>query len=182
MAHQKIQNVRMLKRNLTSDAFNAISFDKKEINSPPKINLPKKHGLIFRYGLITLCGLSLLVLLLLAILYFEYKHEINSILRDQEYQKIEINLLKKELSESMLVKSHDEVIDDAPLPAINYWGSIKTKGKTKALVELNGHRQLVVLGYLFDSGWRMTELFDEYLIIESESGISIQVNREEPAS
>jgi hypothetical protein len=181
MAHQKIQNVRMFKRNLTSDAFDAISFDKKEIKSPAKINLPKKHEPMFRYGLITLCGLSLLVLLLLAILYFEYKHEIKSILRDQESQKIEINLLKKELNEFMLVKSHDEVIDDASLPVINYWGSIKAKGKTKALVELNGNRQLVVLGHLFDSGWRITELFDEYLIIESESGTSIQVNREEPA-
>jgi hypothetical protein len=120
-------------------------------------------------------------LLLLSILYFEYQHEIKSILRDQESQKIEINLLKKELNEFMLVKSHDEVIDDAPLPVINYWGSIKVKGKTKALVELNGNRQLVVLGHLFDSGWRITELIDEYLIIESESGTSIQVNREEPA-
>ena len=46
----------------------------------------------------------------------------------------EINLLKKELNEFMLVKSHDEVIDDAPLPVINYWGSIKVKGKKKRLL------------------------------------------------
>lgn len=182
MAPQKIQNIRMFKRNLTSDAFDAISFDKKEIKSPPKINLPKKHELMFRYGLMAFCGMSLFVLLLLAILYFEYKHEIKSILKDQEYQKIEINLIKKELKDFMLVKLHDEVIDDVPHPIINYWGSIKAKGKTKALVELNGNRQLVILGHLFDSGWRITELSDEYLIIESESGTSIQVNREEPAS
>ena len=172
----------MFKRNLTSDAFDAVSFDKKEIKSPPKINLLKNQDLILRYGLMAFCGLSLLLLLLLGVLYFEYKQKIKSILKDQESQKSEINLIKKELKDFMLVKPHDEEIDEKPHPIISYWGSIKAKGKTKALVEFNGNRQLVVIGHLFDSGWRLAELFDEYLIIESESGTSIQVNREEPAS
>lgn len=172
----------MFKRNLTSDAFDAVSFDKKEIKSPPKINLLKNQDLIFRYGLIALCGLSILLFLFVAILYFEYKQEIKSIHKDHESQKNEINLIKKEIKVFMLAKPHDEEIDEKPHPIISYWGSIKAKGKTKALVEFNGNRQLVVLGHLFDSGWRLAELFDEYLIIESESGTSIQVNREEPAS
>jgi hypothetical protein len=172
----------MFKRNLTSDAFDAVSFDKKEIKSSPKINLLKNQDLILRYGLMAFCGLSLLLLLLLAILYFEYKQDIKLILKDHESQKIEINLIKKELKDFMLIKPHDEVIDEVPHPIISYWGSIKAKGKTKALIELDGNRQLVALDHLFDSGWRVTKLFDEYLIIESESGTSIQVNREEPAS
>jgi hypothetical protein len=172
----------MFKRNLTSDAFDAVSFDKKEIKSPPKINLLKNQDLILRYGLMAFCGLSLLLLLLLGVLYFEYKQEIKSILRDHDSHKNEISLIKKELKDIMLAKSHDEEIDVRPHPIISYWGSIRAKGKTKALVEFNGNRQLVILGHLFDSGWRLAELFDEYLIIESESGITIQVNREEPAS
>lgn len=182
MARQKIQNVRMFKRNLTSEAFDAVSFDKKEIKSPPKINLLKNQDLIFRYGWIALCGLSILLFLFVAILYFEYKQEIKSIHKDHESQKNEINLIKKEIKVFMLAKPHDKEIDETPHPIISYWGSIKAKGKTKALVEFNGNRQLVVLGHLFDSGWRLAELFDEYLIIESETGTSIQVNREEPAS
>jgi hypothetical protein len=172
----------MFKRNLTSDAFDAVSFDKKEIKSPPKINLFKNQDLILRYGLIALCGLPILFFLFVAILYFEYKQDIQSILKDQESQKMEMNFIKKELKDFMLVKPHDEEIDEKPNPIISYWGSIRAKGKTKALVEFNGNRQLVVIGHLFDSGWRLAELFDEYLIIESESGITIQVNREEPAS
>jgi hypothetical protein len=172
----------MFKRNLTSEAFDAVSFDKKEINPPPKINLLKNQDLILRYGLMTFCGLALLLLLLLGVLYFEYKHEIKSILREHDSQKNEINSIKKELKDFMLAKTHVEKIDETPNPIISYWGSIKAKGKTKALIELNGNRQLVALDHLFDSGWRVTKLFDEYLIIESESGTSIQVNREEPAS
>jgi hypothetical protein len=172
----------MFKRNLTSDAFDAVSFDKKEIKSPPKINLLKNQDLILRYGLMAYCGLSLLLLPLLGVLYFEYKQEIQSILREHDSQKNEISLIKKELKDFMLAGPHVEKIDETPHPIISYWGSIKAKGKTKALVEFNGNRQLVVLGHLFDLGWRMTELFDEYLIIESESGNSIQVNREEPSS
>lgn len=172
----------MFKRNLTSDAFDAVSFDKKEITPQPKINLLKNQDLILRYGLMAFCGLSLLLLLLLGVLYFEYKQDIKTILKDQDSQKNEINSIKKELKDFMLTKTHVEKIDETPHPIISYWGSIKAKGKTKALVEFKGNRQLVVLGHLFESGWRLAELFDEYLIIESESGTSIQVNREEPAS
>jgi hypothetical protein len=172
----------MFKRNLTPEAFDAISFDKKEVRTPLKSNFLKNQDLILRYGLIVIFVLSLLLFLFVGILYFEYKQAIKSILRDHDSQKIEINLIKKELEDFMLIKPHDEVMDQAAHPIISYWGSIKARGKTKALIEFNGKRQLVALDHLFDSGWRVKKLFDEYLIIESESGTSIQVNQEEPAS
>jgi hypothetical protein len=172
----------MFKRNLTSDAFDDISFDKKEIPGPPQINFSKKHELMFRYGLITLCGLFLFVFLLEALIYFDCKDDIKSISREHELYKNEIHLIKKELRNALLAKQHDEVLDGVPPPVISYRGTIRAKGEVKALIELSGARQLVLLGHQFEAGWRLTELLDGYLILKSQSGRSIQVNREEPAS
>lgn len=80
------------------------------------------------------CGLSLLLMLLLGVLYFEYKQDIKTILKDQDSQKNEINSIKKELKDFMLAKTHVEKIDETPHPIISYWGSIKAKGKQKHLL------------------------------------------------
>lgn len=171
----------MFKRNLSDDAFDAISFNKKETSVMPKINFLKDHEDILRYGLVGLSGLFFLFLLMGTWIYFEYKDDMKITSRVIELHKIQISEIKKELKDLSLIKPPNKSEDEQPNPIINYWGSIKAKGKVKALVEINGTRQLVAIGHLFDSGWHLSQMFDEFLVIESQSGISLQINREESA-
>lgn len=169
----------MFKRNLTTDAFDAISFDKEEISPPIKVHSLSDQDRLLRYGLIAFCGILLLISFLVVMLYLDNKEKFNALQREHELHKIEFNLLKNEVKEKSLTVESIEVKHDDQHPAISYWGTIKTEGKTKALIGLNGVRQLVSINHVFELGWHISELFDEYLIIKSDSGNSVQINREE---
>ena len=168
----------MFKRNLSSDAFDAVSLEKNEM-SAPLISLLKGHNPVLIYGALFFSAVILTISFLLGAFYFEFKAQIERMTRSYELLVIQTNSIKEELKIEGLRKTHDELSEVESYPHIVYLGTIKVKGVTKALVEINNSRQLVMVGQSIDSGWHIAEIVDDHLISKSEAGAVVKVMREE---
>ena len=152
----------MFKRNLSSDAFDAVSLEKNEMTAP-LTSLLKDQNPVLIYGAL-------------------FKAQIESMTRSYELLVIKTNSVQEELKTEGLRKTHDDLSEVESYPHIVYWGTIKVKGVKKAFVEINNSRQLVMVGQSIDSSWHIAEIVDDHLISKSEAGAVVKVMREESGS
>lgn len=171
----------MFKRNLSSDAFDAVSLEKNEMTAP-LTSLLKDQNPVLIYGALFFSAVVLTISFLLGAFYFEFKAQIERMTRSYELLAIQTNSVQEELKTEGLRKTHDELSEVESYPHIVYWGTIKVKGVTKALVEINNSRQLVMVGQSIDSSWHIAEIVDDHLISKSEAGAVVKVMREESGS
>jgi hypothetical protein len=171
----------MFKRNLSSDAFDAVSLEKNEMTAP-LTSLLKDQNPVLIYGALFFSAVVLTISFLLGAFYFEFKAQIERMTRSYELLVIQTNSVQEELKTEGLRKTHDELSEVESYPHIVYWGTIKVKGVTKALVEINNSRQLVMVGQSIDSSWHIAEIVDDHLISKSGAGAVVKVMREESGS
>jgi hypothetical protein len=168
----------MFKRSLTTEAFDAVSVEQKSINSSTQYDLAPLDKFLSIYSVPIHWVLSVGIVFVLIYLIFEQAAQAELLVKNDRSRLNEIQALKTQLlSQPVHAEMQNEVLHEAQL-SILYLGHIQFNHLSKALVELDGEQMLVIQGQVLKLDWRIKELNEQYLMLESKAGHVVKAFRE----
>ncbi len=168
----------MFKRSLTTEAFDAVSVEQKSINSSTQYDLAPLDKFLSIYSVPIHWVLSVGIVFVLIYLIFEQAAQAELLVKNDRSRLHEIQALKTQLlSQPVHAELQNEVLHEAQL-SILYLGHIQFNHLSKALVELDGEQMLVIHGQVLKLDWRIKELNEQYLMLESKAGHVVKAFRE----
>ncbi len=168
----------MFKRSLTTEAFDAVSVEQKSINSSTQYDLAPLDKFLSIYSVPIHWVLSVGIVFVLIYLIFEQAAQAELLVKNDRSRLHEIQALKTQLlSQPVHAELQNEVLHEAQL-SILYLGHIQFNHLSKALVELDGEQMLVIQGQVLKLDWRIKELNEQYLMLESKAGHVVKAFRE----
>ncbi len=168
----------MFKRSLTTEAFDAVSVEQKSINSSTQYDLAPLDKFLSIYSVPIHWVLSVGIVFVLIYLIFEQAAQAELLVKNDRSRLHEIQALKTQLlSQPVHAELQNEVLHEAQL-SILYLGHIQFNHLSKALVELDGEQMLVIHGQVLKLDWRIKELNEQYLLLESKAGHVVKAFRE----
>ncbi|MFM1806115.1 MAG: hypothetical protein RL212_374 [Pseudomonadota bacterium] len=168
----------MFKRSLTTEAFDAVSVEQKSMNSSTQYDLAPLDKFLSIYSVPIHWVLSVGIVFVLIYLIFEQAAQAELLVKNDRSRLHEIQALKTQLlSQPVHAEMQNEVLHEAQL-SILYLGHIQFNHLSKALVELDGEQMLVIQGQVLKLDWRIKELNEQYLMLESKAGHVVKAFRE----
>ncbi len=168
----------MFKRSLTTEAFDAVSVEQKSMNSSTQYDLAPLDKFLSIYSVPIHWVLSVGIVFVLIYLIFEQAAQAELLVKNDRSRLHEIQALKTQLlSQPVHAELQNEVLHEAQL-SILYLGHIQFNHLSKALVELDGEQMLVIQGQVLKLDWRIKELNEQYLMLESKAGHVVKAFRE----
>jgi hypothetical protein len=170
----------MFKRSLTTEAFDTVSLEPKNINFPSQ-NIFNPLNKFLSIGAVQAhWALSVGIVCVLLYLIFEQAAQAELLVKNDRARLNEIQALKTQLlSQPVHAELQNEVQPKTQL-SILYLGHIQFNHLSKALVELDGEQVLVTPGQVLKLDWQIKELNEQYLLLESKAGQVIKAFREGP--
>jgi len=174
------QNNGMFKRSLTTEAFDAVSVEQKNINLTTQHSVSLINKFLSIYSVPANLALSVGVIFMLFYLISEQADQAELLAKNDRVHLSEIQALKTQLlSQPVRAELQNEVLPK-PLLSIIYLGHIQLNHLSKALVELDGEQMLVMPGQILKLDWQIKELNEQYLLLESKDGRVMRTFREGP--
>jgi hypothetical protein len=168
----------MFKRSLTTEAFDAVSVEQKSMNSSTQYDLAPLDKFLSIYSVPIHWVLSVGIVFVLIYLIFEQAAQAELLVKNDRARLNEIQALKTQLlSQPVHPELQNEVQPKTQL-SILYLGHIQFNHLSKALVELDGEQMLVIHGQVLKLDWRIKELNEQYLLLESKAGHVVKAFRE----
>jgi hypothetical protein len=174
------QNNGMFKRSLTSEAFDAVSVEQKNINLTTQHNLSLINKFLSIYSFPAHLALSVGIIFMLFHLIAKQAAQAELFAKNDRVRLNEIQALKIQLlSQPVHAELQNEILP-TPQLSIIYLGHIQLNQLSKALVDLDGEQMLVIPGQVLKLDWQIKELNEQYLLLESKDGTVMKTFREGP--